>query len=65
MKVVHESHVNAIVYDVKSGRLYSGDGGGTIVVWRRGVGGRGVEDYSVLRKVTSCTTLSSYLLLSG
>ncbi|CAN0248168.1 unnamed protein product, partial [Laminaria digitata] len=32
---VHESHVNTIVYDPKSSRLYSGDGVGAIVVWRR------------------------------
>lgn len=51
MKVVHDSHVNAIVYDAKNDRLYSGDGAGTIVVWRRGSDGQGVEDYGVLRKV--------------
>lgn len=51
MKVVHESHVNAIVYDSRNGRLYSGDGVGAVVVWRRASGGRrGVDDYSVLRK---------------
>ncbi|CAM9214402.1 unnamed protein product, partial [Sphacelaria rigidula] len=50
-KVVHESHVNALVYDAKNGRLYSGDGGGDIVVWRRGSSGRGLDDYSVLRKI--------------
>lgn len=44
--------MNAIVYDAKNSRLYSGDGSGVIVVWRRGGGGKGgVEDYSVLRKV--------------
>ncbi|CAM9948052.1 unnamed protein product [Discosporangium mesarthrocarpum] len=50
-KVVHESHVNAIVYDAKNGRLYSGDGGGLIVVWRRTAKGRQPNAYSVLRKV--------------
>ncbi|CAM9451788.1 unnamed protein product [Ectocarpus sp. 6 AP-2014] len=51
-KVVHESHVNAIVYDSRNSRLYSGDGAGVIVVWRRGGGGQGgVEDYGILRKV--------------
>lgn len=53
-KTVHESHVNAIVYDAKNSRLYSGDGAGVIVVWRRGGGGQGgggAEDYGVLRKV--------------
>lgn len=51
IKVVHESHVNAIVYDSRNGRLYSGDGVGAVVVWRRASGGRGgVDDYSVLRK---------------
>lgn len=51
---MHESHVNAIVYDAKNSRLYSGDGAGVIVVWRRGGGGQGgtgAEDYGVLRKV--------------
>lgn len=49
---MHESHVNAIVYDAKNNRLYSGDGLGVIVVWRRGGSGQGgVEDYSVLRKL--------------
>lgn len=46
--------MNAIVYDAKNSRLYSGDGAGVIVVWRRGGGGGGqggVEEYSVLRKV--------------
>eukprot|EP00903_Cladosiphon_okamuranus_P011632 g10941.t1 len=53
-KAVHESHVNAIVYDAKNSRLYSGDGAGVIVVWRRGGGGQGrggAEDYGILRKV--------------
>ncbi|CAM9378289.1 unnamed protein product [Ectocarpus fasciculatus] len=52
-KMVHESHVNAIVYDSRNSRLYSGDGAGVIVVWRRGGGGsqKGVEDYGILRKV--------------
>ncbi|CAN0532805.1 unnamed protein product, partial [Ectocarpus sp. 12 AP-2014] len=51
-KMVHESHVNAIVYDSRNSRLYSGDGAGVIVVWRRGGGGQGgVEDYGILRKV--------------
>lgn len=49
---MHESHVNAIVYDSRKGRLYSGDGGGIVVVWRRGIGGKGADDYGVLRKVT-------------
>lgn len=50
--MVHESHVNAIVYDSRNSRLYSGDGAGVIVVWRRGGGGQGgVEDYGILRKV--------------
>lgn len=53
---MHESHVNAIVYDARNSRLYSGDGAGVIVVWRRGGGGGsgrrgGVEDYGILRKV--------------
>lgn len=46
--------MNAVVYDAKNGRLYSGDGIGAIVVWRRANGGRGRgADYSVLRKVTA------------
>ncbi|CAM9760616.1 unnamed protein product, partial [Choristocarpus tenellus] len=50
-KVVHESHLNAIVYDAKHSRLYSGDGGGLIVVWRRSAKVHTAQDYSVLRKV--------------
>ena len=47
--------MNSIVYDPKSSRLYSGDGVGAIVVWRRTGGGRaGVEDYNVLRKARGC-----------
>ena len=55
--MVHDSHVNAIVYDSKNGRLYSGDGVGAVVVWRMASGGRGgVDNYSVLRKARNIRT---------
>jgi len=52
-KRVHESYVNCLTFDAKTSRLYSGDGDGTIVIWRKqgtGSANRG-EDYVCLRKV--------------
>lgn len=58
--------MNTIVYDARNGRLYSGDGVGAIVVWRRGSAGRGPDDYSVLRRVnrSRCYNLEGSLVRS-
>ena len=49
----HESHVNAMVFDPKTGRLYTGDGIGCIIIWRKGSQGRATQaaDYLVMRKI--------------
>ena len=52
-KRFHESHVNCLTFDPKTSRLYSGDGNGTIVIWRKqgtGTANKG-EDYVCLRRV--------------
>jgi WD40 repeat protein len=55
-RVTHEAHVNALIYDPRNGRLYSGDAAGVVLVWRRAAlsGSSSVtkpEDYGVLRRL--------------
>jgi trimeric autotransporter adhesin len=55
-RVTHEAHVNALVYDPRNGRLYSGDAAGVVLVWRRAVvsgssSATKPEDYGVLRRL--------------
>jgi len=49
--VKHKSHVNAMVWDKKTGRLYTADGSGVILVWRKT--GIGIEPrhFNVVRVV--------------
>lgn len=50
--VYHESHVNALAVDRRNGRMYSGDGIGVIVVWKR-TGGEGHRAYGVLHRIVN------------
>ncbi|KAJ8605219.1 hypothetical protein CTAYLR_000462 [Chrysophaeum taylorii] len=50
-KFYHDGHVNAIEVDARSGRLYSADSHGRIVVWKREGDGSRVEHYTMLRSL--------------
>ncbi|KAJ1451217.1 WD40-repeat-containing domain protein [Pelagophyceae sp. CCMP2097] len=45
------AHINALQVDSRSGRIYTADSMGVIVVWRRQGDGRDAAHYSVLRKL--------------
>jgi WD40 repeat protein len=47
----HKSHVNAMTRDCRSGRVYSGDGSGVVLIWRRSGTGLLPTDYTVLRRI--------------
>lgn len=49
-QVFHDSHVNTVVVDRRNGRLYSGDGIGVVIVWKRLDGG-GRGGYGVLHRI--------------
>ncbi len=56
----HDSHVNAMVFDHKTGRLYSGDGEGCLIIWRKQGQGKvnGGGDYVVMRKINKLRELA-------
>jgi len=65
-KRYHDSHVNAMVFDHKTGRLYSGDGEGCIVIWRKAGQGKvsSGEDYVVMRKIDKLRELKGRAIVS-
>lgn len=51
--IAHEGYVNAITADRRTGRLYSGDSIGVILVWKKQGDGVRPGDYSVLHRIRS------------
>jgi WD40 repeat protein len=67
-KRYHDSHINAMVFDAKTGRMYSGDGDGCIIIWRRQTQGlmsnaKGT-DYVVMRKIDKMRELKGKAICS-
>lgn len=66
-KRFHDSHVNAMVFDGKTGRLYTGDGEGCIIIWRKqsqGMKGASGMDYVVMRKIDKMKELKGKAITS-
>ena len=63
-KRYHESNVNAMVFDHKTGRLYSGDGEGCIIIWRKQGQGKAGTDYAVMRKIDKLKELKGVPITS-
>lgn len=67
-KRFHDSHVNAMVFDARTGRLYSGDGDGCIIIWRKqtqSLSGKATgTDYVVMRKIDKMRELKGKAICS-
>ncbi|GMH86730.1 hypothetical protein TL16_g10637 [Triparma laevis f. inornata] len=63
-KRFHESYVNAMVFDHKTGRLYSGDGDGCIIIWRKQGTAKAGTDYVVMRKIDKLKELKGLPIMS-
>ncbi|GMH84601.1 hypothetical protein TrST_g802 [Triparma strigata] len=63
-KRFHDSYVNAMVFDHKTGRLYSGDGVGCIIIWRKQGQSKTGTDYVVMRKIDKLKELKGLPIMS-